>query len=161
MLLLPSCNGQAAEQKIEKTSCQYAAVVPFAGGIWLADTDTLVWQRKPCPVLAYHGTDDQLVPFGKVVLGNGDFGGFGPDYYIPQLKSMQVSYLFHQYQRGDHLIAGWGDNEQARSEMQSELKRLLNPTEHVAITVREDYYELAPCLADLLKAVKKLEQQKQ
>ena len=45
--------------------------------------------------------------------------------------------------------------------MQSELKRLLNPTEHVAITVSEDYYELAPCLADLLKAVKKLEQQKQ
>ena len=24
MLLLPSCNGQAAEQEIEKTSCQYA-----------------------------------------------------------------------------------------------------------------------------------------
>ena len=150
----PSATSRLPEQ------FNYGAVVPFAGGVWLADADTLVWQRKPCPVLAYHGTDDPLVPFGKVVLGNGDFGGFGPDYYIPQLKAMQVSYLFHQYHRGDHLIAGWFDNEQARGEMYSELKRLLDPTQHVAITVCEEYYELAPNLGDFLKAMKKQEEQK-
>ncbi len=129
----------------------YAAVVPLAGGIWLADVDTLCWQRKPCPILAYHGTDDQLVPFGKVVLGDGIFGGFGPDYYMPQLTQMEVSCLLHQYHRDDHLIAGCGDHELTRAEIQRELQHLLDTTQHVAVTVSEEFYGPAPCLADLLE----------
>ncbi len=131
----------------------YAAVVPFAGGVWLANTDTLVWQRKPCPVLAYHGTADQLVPYGKVVLIDGAFGGFGPDYYIPQLKNMKVSFLLHQYHRGDHVIAGWGNNELARAEMQRELKRLLDTTQHVAVTISEEYYGAGPNINDFIEAL--------
>lgn len=146
------CNGHELASSRLPASFNYAAVVPLAGGVWLADTDTLVWQRKPCPVLAYHGTDDQLVPFGRVVLGGGSFGGFGPDYYMPQLKRMEVSYLFHQYQRGDHLIAGIGDNELVRSEIMDGLERLLDSTQHVTLTINEEYYGLAPNIADWLKA---------
>lgn len=146
------CNGHPLAADRLPRDFNYAAVVPFAGGIWLADTDTLVWKRKPCPIMAYHGTDDQLVAYGKVVLADGAFGAFGPEYFMEQLKRMEVSFLFHQYHRGDHVIAGWGNNELARDEMQRELERLLDTTQHVAITIGEEYYAMAPCLADFIKA---------
>lgn len=145
------CNSHPLATAKLPTDFNYAAVVPLAGGVWLADTDTLCWQRKPCPILAYHGTDDQLVPFGKVVLGDGIFGGFGPDYYMPQLKQMEVSCLLHQYHRADHLIAGCGDHELTRAEIQRELQHLLDTAQHVAVTISEEFYGPAPCLADLLE----------
>ena len=149
------CNSHPLATEKLPEGFNYAAVVPFAGGIWLADTDTLIWERKPCPILAYHGTADQLVPFGKSVMGNGAFGAFGPDYFIPQLKQMEVSFLFHQYHRADHMISGWGDNELAREEMQRELGRMLDTTQHVAVTTSEEYYGTAPSMEELIKAWQK------
>ena len=149
------CNSHPLATEKLPEGFNYAAVVPFAGGIWLADTDTLIWKRKPCPILAYHGTADQLVPYGKSVIGNGAFGAFGPDYFIPQLKQMEVSFLFHQYHRADHMISGWGDNELAREEMQRELDRMLDTTQHVAVTTSEEYYGPAPSMEELIKAWQK------
>ncbi len=154
------CNSHPLAQEKLPAGFNYAAVVPFAGGIWLSDVDTLVWKQKPCPVLAYHGTADQLVPYDKVVLGDGTYGGFGPAYYMPQLKQMEVSYLFHQYYGGDHIIAGWGDNEQARAEMLRELERLTDDDQHVAITISEEYYGPAPNLEDFFKAMDKKKEEK-
>jgi len=122
----------------------YAAIVPFAGGVWLAETDTLVWQRMPCPVLAYHGTDDQLVPYNKVLIQQGAFGGFGPGYYMPQLREMQVPSLFHTYQGGDHMISALGSSPDARAEVFSALDRLVMRGSKTSITITEEYYGVPP-----------------
>ncbi len=122
----------------------YAAIVPFAGGVWLAGTDTLVWQRTPCPVLAYHGTDDQLVPYNKVLVQQGAFGGFGPGYYMPQLREMQVPSLFHTYQGGDHMISALGSSPDARAEMFSTLDRLVMRGSKATITITDEYFGVPP-----------------
>ena len=88
-------------------------------------------------------------------MGNGAFGAFGPDYFISQLKQMEVSFLFHQYHRADHMISGWGDNELAREEMQRELGRMLDTTQHLAVTISEEYYGPAPSMEELIKAWQK------
>ncbi len=134
----------------------YAAVIPIAGGVWLKETDTLVWQQKPCPVLAYHGTNDQLVPYAKLVLPNAAFGGFGPGYYIPQLKQMQVPLLFHTYQGADHLVSGLNNSPTARAEMLATLERMLNQHVPFSQTVTEEYYDKAPTLGNFFEGMGKL-----
>lgn len=124
----------------------YAALIPLAGGVWMVDPDTLVWQRKPCPILAYHGTKDQLVPYGKQVFGPG--GGFGPDYFIPQLKAMQVPYLFHSYKDSDHIIAMLHNSATARMEMLTTLQKVVNDRIRLNSTVVDEFYDLTPTLRD-------------
>lgn len=130
----------------------YAAVISCAGGVWVAGTDSLSWKKQPCPVLAFHGTKDQLVPFGKSVMGNGAFGAFGPDYFIPQLKAMEVSCIKHVFTESDHIIAGIYNNAQARREMFSFIERMVWAGEKLSILSTEDYYGTAPSLQALFSA---------
>ncbi len=111
------CNADSLAQSRLPRGFNYAAVIPLAGGIWLAQTDTLVWQQRPCPILAFHGTSDPLVPYDHVVLPGGAFGGFGPGYYVPQLKRMNVPHYLHAYDGAGHIIAAVGNNAKARNEM--------------------------------------------
>lgn len=122
---------------------RYAAVIPCAGGIWLQDADTLVWQRKPCPFLAFHGTNDELVPYGKVLLGD-TFGTFGPDYYMPQLKAMGVSTQMHRYDKQGHVIAGVYWQEEARNEMTDFLHRVLDKKQQLHVDTTEERPDKAP-----------------
>lgn len=124
----------------------YAAAIPFAGGVWLTDTDTLTWLQRPCPILAYHGTRDQLVPYSKQVFGVG--GGFGPAYFIPQLKAMKVPYLFHSYTDSDHIIAMIHSSETVHLELQAALCKVVDQRLQLATTVVDEYYELTPTLRD-------------
>ena len=125
-------------------SFNYAAVVSFAGGVWVAGTDTLTWQREPCPVIAYHGTKDQLVPYGKLVMPGGSFAAFGPDYYIRQLREMNVSTLMHRYIGVNHDIAGIYMNHRARAEMIHTLTDLLAAKETILIDTTEEYPDRQP-----------------
>lgn len=118
------CRGDERVAQRLPEGFNYAAVVPFAGGVWLKDIDTLCWDRKPCPVLAYHGIDDPLVPYGKVILHGGTFGAFGPDYYVPQLREMGVSYLKNTYAKGGHFIAGMDRNAEVRNEVREMLGKV-------------------------------------
>jgi len=130
----------------------YAGVISCAGGVWVAGTDTLSWKKTPCPIIAFHGTKDQLVPYGKSVMAGGAFGAFGPDYFIPQLKGMEVSCLKHVYTESDHIIARIYDNAQARKEMLSFIERMVFSGEKLSITTTEDYYGEAPSIQALLAA---------
>lgn len=132
----------------------YAAVIPCAGGIWVNDADTLEWKHKPCPIIAFHGTRDELVPYGKVLLANGTFGAFGPDYFIPQLKSMGVSTLLRSYEGVNHAIAGIYWHEGARNEMLDFLFRTLYMGQKLHIDSTETRTDIPPAtktFADSLK----------
>lgn len=131
----------------------YAAVIPIAGGVWLKDTDTLVWQQKPCPVLAYHGTDDQLVPYDHLVLPKRAFGGFGPLYYMPQLQQMQVPHLFHTYLKGDHLVSAMHNSPTARTEMLTTLERILDHHAPLSLTITEEHYGKTPTFNNFFNAM--------
>ncbi|MBQ8046534.1 MAG: alpha/beta hydrolase [Prevotella sp.] len=134
----------------------YAAVIPCAGGIWVSNADTLVWRRKPCPIIAYHGTADQLVPYGKVVLQDGAFSAFGPDYYMPAVKAMGVPTLMHRYEGSDHIIAGIYLKEEARNEMTDNLSRLIFGKDLLHIDTTEEYPERKPATKTFRDTLKEM-----
>ena len=150
------CNQHSMATSRLPKGFNYAAVIPIAGGVWLKDAGTLIWQQKPCPVLAYHGTDDQLVPYDHLVLPEGAFGGFGPLYYMPQLQQMQVPHLFHTYLKGDHLVSAMHNSPTARTEMLTTLERILDHHAPLSLTITEEHYGEAPTFGNLFGAMGQL-----
>ena len=134
-------------------SFNYRAIVPCAGGIWMMGTDTLTWERKPCMFIDFHGTRDQLVPYGKMAMGK-LFAAFGPEYYIPQLKAMEVPYSQHIYDGADHVIALIYDNPFARQDILSFLRRTIDRKERLMQVVHEENYGTAPSLRSFLDTLR-------
>ena len=136
----------------------YAGVISCAGGVWVAETTELDWKKTPCPVLAFHGTKDQLVPFGKSVMGGGDLGAFGPDYFIPQLQALQVPCIKHVFNEADHIIAMIYNNVPARHEMFGFIDRIF-AGDKISVVSTETYYDKAPTLQDLYRAAAQQQRQ--
>lgn len=147
------CNNHPLVAQHLPADFNYAAVIPLAGGVWIMDTDSLTWVQKPCPILAYHGTSDQLVPYGNIVLAGGAGGGFGPDYIIPQLKQMQVPFLFHSYKDCDHIIAMIHTSKAAREEMLSTLEKVVDNKVLLTTTVMDEFYGDKPSLANFFDSL--------
>ena len=147
---LISTDSPIATQRLPE-GFNYAGGISCAGGVWVAGTDSLTWKKTPCPVLAFHGTKDQLVPFGKSVMGEGAFGAFGPDYFIPQFEAMKVSCIKHVFTESDHIIAMIYDNPQARREILSFIDRMVLSGEKLSILSTENYYGKAPSLQALME----------
>lgn len=150
------CNNHPLATSHLPQGFNYAAVVPLAGGVWIMDTDSLKWPQKPCPVLAYHGTKDQLVPYGDMVLADGAGGGFGPHYFVPQLKQMRVPYLFHSYKDCDHIIAMIHTSKAARGEMLSALEKIVDNEVTMSTNVMEEFYGDVPSLASFFDSMELL-----
>ena len=144
------CNDSPSATSRLPEGFNYAGVISCAGGVWVAGIDSLTWKKSPCPVLAFHGTKDQLVPFGKSVMGNGAFGAFGPDYFIPLFEQMEVPCIKHVFKESDHIIAMIYNNLQARKEMISFISRMVYSGEKVSILSTENYYGEAPSLQALM-----------
>ena len=136
----------------------YAGVISCAGGVWVTDTADLIWKKNPCPILAFHGTKDQLVPFGKSIMGGGNFGAFGPDYFVPQLLAMQVPCIKHVFNGADHIIAMIYNNVPARHEMFGFIDRIF-AGDKISVVSTETYYDKAPSLQDLYRAAAQQQQQ--
>lgn len=141
------CNSHSLARAHLPENFNYAAAIPLAGGVWISGTDSLVWQQKPCPILAYHGTEDQLVPYDRRVFEMG--GGFGPGYIIPQLKAMQVPFFFHSYNGCDHIIAMIHSSEAARMEMLEGIKKVVDNRLPLSTTVMDEFYGETPSLRTL------------
>ena len=144
------CNDSPSATSRLPEGFNYAGVISCAGGVWVAGIDSLAWKKTPCPVLAFHGTKDQLVPFGKSMMGNGAFGAFGPDYFIPQFEQMKVPCIKHVFTESDHIIAAIYNNLQARKEMLTFIARMVYSEEKLSILSTENYYGEAPSLQALM-----------
>jgi len=151
------CNDHPLATERLPKDFNYAAVVPFAGGIWLGDCPQLTWKRKPCPFIIFHGTSDELVPYNYDGVGNGAFSAYGPASYVPQLEQMEVPYYFHTYVGNTHGVAVFFDKKQVRQEAKTYLAKILWLGEKLKVNVNEARYDRPHVdrnLADTIKNMK-------
>lgn len=92
-----------------------AGYIGYAGGVMTDDTE-LVWKKKPCPMMFFHGSADTSVNIEKVVRPGRRNNMFGPKYIIPQLEEMDVPYWLYCEIDGDHVLSykafsGYNTNE--------------------------------------------------
>jgi pimeloyl-ACP methyl ester carboxylesterase len=80
----------------------YAGVISQAGAV-LMNGDTLTWAEKPCPILFFHGDNDNAVAFDKSdVMGS---TWVGSKYMHRQFKEMQVPHWLYVEKGADHIMA--------------------------------------------------------
>lgn len=86
---------------------QYAGAISMSGAIFSLNGD-LKWQRKPSPILFFHGDADQNVPYDKVrikiLLFTLKYGFFGSKYIAQQLSSLRSPYTFYSFCNRKHEI---------------------------------------------------------
>ena len=56
----------------------YAGVISGAGAIWKLGMAKPEYRHAPCPHMFIHGTVDDIVPFGEVLVPESNFGCWGP-----------------------------------------------------------------------------------
>lgn len=81
---------------------RYAGVVSFAGAI-LTFSNTLQWEKKPAPMILFHGDADGTVPFAKLQVENIMF--CGSQEIKEQLYKRGTSYGLLQYIGAAHEIS--------------------------------------------------------
>lgn len=95
------CNSQAGIQSLP-AHFNYAGIVAYAGAI--QDVAFPSWQKKPCPILLFHGDADRIVPFDRVVIPN--VGGLWGAHAVAQsLDQEGTPYFFYAIANAGHEIA--------------------------------------------------------
>lgn len=113
------CNNQVVASALPK-EFNYAGVISMAGAICSSDRK-LKWERRPCPMLLFHGDADSNVPYGKQSL----FGVslFGSEVIAESLQKIGAPYWFYDAENVDHWLA-WYPLFLNRSEMESFASRM-------------------------------------
>jgi dienelactone hydrolase len=89
-------------------SVQMKGIIAQSGCISLK-SDTLVWKKKPCPIMSFHGDLDYLIPdrtskdWAPELQADCTF--FGPAYYLKQCEEMGVPYWKWTEWGSDHVMA--------------------------------------------------------
>jgi len=101
MSIYDICNGGKYSKKFPE-GWMPAGYIGYAGGI-IVPEDELVWAKKPCPMMFFHGSADTSVAFeSKFSEGR---NVFGPKYILNQLHEMGVpNYLYTEID-GDHVLS--------------------------------------------------------
>lgn len=95
------CNSHAGIQSLPK-NFNYAGIVAYAGAV--QDVAFPIWQKKPCPILLFHGDADRIVPFDRVVIPN--IGGlWGANAVAQSLDQAATPYFFYTIANAGHEIA--------------------------------------------------------
>lgn len=81
----------------------YAGIMAFAGAV-LVD-GTLGYAGKPCPVMMFHGTEDELVPYELAKSGTVSF--CGPCTIQKALEESGAVYRFYRFPGVNHAVAGY------------------------------------------------------
>ncbi len=101
------CNDEPYTRQLDSRA-RIAGVISQSGCISLK-ADTLVWKKKPCPIMSFHGDKDFIIPAQTSADWGPEFKVdctfFGPDYYLTQLDSMGVSYWKWNEWGTDHVMA--------------------------------------------------------
>lgn len=88
--------------KVLPEGFDYAAVFPFAGGIWDDHREEITWGREPCPIMMFCGEDDRTVPMETNVY---EFGAsHGANQIIPTLQKMGAAYDLYIYEGYGHEV---------------------------------------------------------
>ncbi len=81
----------------------YAGVIAFAGAIFSRESQ-LECNRRPAPILLFHGDADSNVPYDKITI-EGLGGMYGSKYIAEQLSAADCPYHFYSVKNAGHEIA--------------------------------------------------------
>lgn len=96
------CNSTARAAILPK-GFNYAGVMSFSGAI-VNMKGKLGYRSEPCPQMLLHGTDDEIVNYKKVGIGN--MGLFGSSHIVKLLKRRgYTDYRFYRFPGHQHEIA--------------------------------------------------------
>jgi acetyl esterase/lipase len=79
-----------------------AGYIAYAGAI-ISEASDLKWNKKPCPMMFFHGSGDMVVPISKRNVNKLTI--FGPEYILNQLHEMEVPNWFYIEEGADHVIS--------------------------------------------------------
>ena len=89
--------------KILPKKFNYAGIISFAGAIFSLK-GAPQWSAPSAPIMLFHGSADNQVPYGKMaVLG---IGFYGSKYIAQELENQQNPYWFYTVEYEDHSMAG-------------------------------------------------------
>ncbi len=114
------CNGDP-NARILPDGFRYAGVISLAGAIFQLGEEP-VWNRKPAPLLLFHGNADSNVPYDAVRVPGAGF--FGSKYIAGQLEELQSPFVFYSVEGAAHEIAEEPLNDN-RNEICSFLRNLV------------------------------------
>lgn len=123
------CNGLPMASKLPE-GFNYAGLMSFAGAI--SNKEMPVWEKKPCPMLLFHGDADTRVPFVEAVL-RGIGGLWGSTAIADSLKAAKTPYYFYIVNNASHEVCKtpMSDYRKVISEF---LSKLVSKHKRLAIT---------------------------
>ncbi|NLI35003.1 MAG: alpha/beta hydrolase fold domain-containing protein [Bacteroidales bacterium] len=95
------CSGNKRIRKLPD-GFRYAGVISFAGAI-LSTSESLHWDKQPCPILFFHGDADNRVPYDKVSFFQYCF--FGSKKLAEEFDKLKCPYYFYDVENAAHEIA--------------------------------------------------------
>lgn len=95
------CSGNKRIRKLPD-GFRYAGVISFAGAI-LSTSESLHWDKQPCPILFFHGDADNRVPYDKVPFFQYCF--FGSKKLAEEFDKLKWPYYFYDVENAAHEIA--------------------------------------------------------
>lgn len=95
------CSGNKRIRKLPD-GFQYAGVISFAGAV-LSTSESLHWDKQPCPILFFHGDADNRVPYDKVPFFQYCF--FGSKRLVEEFDKLKWPYYFYDVENAAHEIA--------------------------------------------------------
>lgn len=95
------CSGNKRIRKLPG-EFRYAGVISFAGAI-LSTSETLCWNKQPCPILLFHGDADNRVPYDKVSFFRYCF--FGSKSLTEEFDKLKNPYYFYDVENAAHEIS--------------------------------------------------------
>ena len=96
------CNGTALASALP-SGFNYAGIMAFAGAVLVREP--LRYASTPCPVMMFHGTEDELVPYDGVTSGGLSF--CGPCRIQKALEAAGAACRFYRFPGINHAVAGY------------------------------------------------------
>lgn len=109
----------------------FAGIISMAGALWLPGENTASsWTKKPCPILLFHGSKDQLVTYDEVHAPG--WSGYGPVSLYKQFAKENYPIWFYDFPEADHAISMIPMFEN-RAEIMTFLKKFVKDKEELSI----------------------------
>lgn len=97
------CRGEAMARHYLPEDFDYGGVISMAGALWLRGRETpLDWGRRPCPVMFFHGSKDQLVTYDE---DHTSCAAYGPVSIYRSLEELGATAWFYDFKDGDHVLS--------------------------------------------------------
>lgn len=107
------CNGKTIASTLPD-GFNYAGVISFAGAVFSLD-GAPKWPKKAAPIMLFHGSSDNQVPYNKMALFG--MGLYGSKYIAKQLHNGNHPYWFYSVEYETHSMAGKPMHENHREIM--------------------------------------------